>query len=1241
MGKIFRFSGSGQKPLEIFRLIWQYPFAMRAIFHNIPLFKNLMALPNFLLRGGYAPPARAARKSELAENKARRPTGLRAALGRIKKPKNRKKALGGNLSAKPDLKTGCLFFALLCFFAGGAAAAQSPSPPREKICLPLDWKLTSVSGLSRAGLMEMDPTGRYLLYGGDHDRRPVVLFDFETEKEAEFAPALPLVYELYPSEPFYGFVLKSAGAGSARGALMAGEEILAWSLIMEDGLEKIKAQNLTTGETKILTLKEESEKIISFARGFLKSQIIFIKIDRQVFEDFEDREGQGESISFQEIKEKVAAVIVDIADLSIYEEGMDTLSPSKNCGLIKGGKKIEVREDGSIYSRSLKEEEAPLKIFGPVEGLKIPDTPYLLPMQSTVCRFFDYDTVLIKNGGDYIIRKIEERGEWRFAAKDIFSSDPPLIAMTNTMETPKKFTRDILDPPLITMRSFRDRLRFPFLLFPEKGLVFHIPDKKSQPLSALDIKAGKEGKFALVTVYPEAGAPGENQSGEDQPGEDQPGENQSGEDQPGENQPGEDQPGEDQPGENREAPLGNKKNRKIQAVFHPFDPEKRRVAMEWDERAVWRVSSNIEEDLFFVNTVYGDLFVADVENGHISRRFIGLRFDTVQISESGSAFLFQAGSERPYAVGSDFSLLDNDGRDLMAQRFQEVCFDPALSFPGMAPERLLQLAEAEDPSDPALLAALVRAFEDKIFANRHQAAFQKALWNIFLSYPRLYINFHLRYPGAEGFPSFSLSLIESPKDKIKARRSLLSSLDAAALFRHSELSQWDFLRQLQPLMPLLSEREKDFYIEKITESISNGAALAVPLFRDVFQSKLYYIANSHVRGLFGRSGEPVSDITFIRRKNSLAAVILSSHPILGHSSKETDFGVHYAKLEMVDFDKILASFILPMAPSGETEIAIGAAAPQDQSSPEGFEGSAEWRVEGGGRYRVHFAIHPKMDRGLFKNVKLNYKKSPDYAGVWSDHKMTGLVIIGSSLKSFSQELVESYQSYFEEEGFQFESMSVPDFKPFLLEKISNCELDYFLKESHSDGDERNVFRFNSASHVLKGLRRDSRGEREAVYLAFPSPFRMMKTQKTELLSNKELGQAIAARERAGCGEIAYFNTSCWAHVKARYEIEAVNSPLFLNIPSRSVSAAFLNQEGSAIRALIHSYRQGLDFEGFREALRQNKGYLSGKIDNYMFPDERRYYEDIFQHISIPLDIQIDLERKEGAVWRAISPDEAL
>ena len=115
---------------------------------------------------------------------------------------------------------------------------------------------------------------------------------------------------------------------------------------------------------------------------------------------------------------------------------------------------------------------------------------------------------------------------------------------------------------------------------------------------------------------------------------------------------------------------------------------------------------------------------------------------------------------------------------------------------------------------------------------------------------------------------------------------------------------WDFLNALKPFLRKLPEEDKNFYIEKITASLSNGAAKAIPLLQDVFQSKIYYVINGHVKELFGLKRELVSDITIVRKQESFTPIILSSDPIEGYSSISTEFGLHYAVVEEASRDKL-------------------------------------------------------------------------------------------------------------------------------------------------------------------------------------------------------------------------------------------------------------------------------------------------------------------------------------------------
>ena len=98
----------------------------------------------------------------------------------------------------------------------------------------------------------------------------------------------------------------------------------------------------------------------------------------------------------------------------------------------------------------------------------------------------------------------------------------------------------------------------------------------------------------------------------------------------------------------------------------------------------------------------------------------------------------------------------------------------------------------------------------------------------------------------------------------------------------------------------------------------------------------------------------------------------------------------------------------------------------------------EWDVSRGSSYRAHLKISVH-ERYKNRDLIMNRKLGPNYESLWADQKMTGLIIVGSSLRSFSRTLLENYVSYFEGEGFHFSPLEVEDFESFFKGSISSCD----------------------------------------------------------------------------------------------------------------------------------------------------------------------------------------------------------
>ena len=722
----------------------------------------------------------------------------------------------------------------------------------------------------------------------------------------------------------------------------------------------------------------------------------------------------------------------------------------------------------------------------------------------------------------------------------------------------------------------------------------------------------------------------------------------------------------------------------FQAVSHPFDPARRAFFFQRPAKEICAQGLSADRTLAYAAArPGGGFFVFDTKQGRMIRHFV--KECPHHISHvSGNSFVFHLWDEAEQEQKEELKIFEELRLPARPQS--------SLSGAEAALQGITAAREAlTEETFPFLTAALESGLE-----SRRPRLIAKSLWSALLRSPDLYLDLLSRWPhltDLRGLDEISAAAMLGAASHEEIRPYLTAALSLLKLTvsetRSAGLSGYGFLRPLLPLLKALTPGEAALYREKITVSLANGAASSIPLLGEVFQSKLYYAAKGHVDELFGLPREPVSDITLARTKppaplygpaaysltgqrgpspvfteafqiirgssetmresplpppakktkedkwgkplGGIAAVILASDPIEGipGAAAAADFGIHYAVAK-------------------EARVSYQSADPEAPLLNE----TVEWRIRGGASYRAKILARVKEEGLRFAAIP----SGPDYESVWADGRMAGAMAVGSSLRTRSRPLLKEYYSYFRERGFVFSAFETRDLKRFLLEKIAGCGIDYFLKESHSDGDERNVFRLRQNSRILHGRLPMGNGRAEEIYLIFPKIIddkekirpaygapadkKPKSREKTALLSSAELAEAVARREKRQCGEITYFNTSCWAHVKARYEMETVNSPAFINIPAISYSDTFQNHKDSAIRALLDSYRGGQDFKGFREAMR---GLSKAAVNRYIFPDELLYQEEILARIQAPLDIDIALERRPagGGEWRAIAPDEAL
>ncbi len=478
-----------------------------------------------------------------------------------------------------------------------------------------------------------------------------------------------------------------------------------------------------------------------------------------------------------------------------------------------------------------------------------------------------------------------------------------------------------------------------------------------------------------------------------------------------------------------------------------------------------------------------------------------------------------------------------------------------------------------------------------------------ALESVMAYSPLLFEDIVRKYPELSRLPfpsSERLCRSASEQELLKqSAKEFLSHRKMIADSQRSAAADWASLAPLSRLLSGLPEPEKEAWRDAIATSIAHGAA-DTPQFQGVFLSKLYKFAYHSVKPWFGDKGSELTDLTIVRDAKQLRPIVLGTEPIDGDPGSLTAYGFH--------------ARVLPPVP---LEIPRNAS-PGPISLP-GIEKGIKWKH---GQNEYSAAVITRLAEGA--SVAQD-RSAPPYAELWKDGSMTGTVMAGSNLGD-ADGVLRSYQQYYEGEGFVFgKEQSVKDLHGWLEKEISSGQMDYFVKEAHSDGDEKNLFRFSNEATIRVGTKVLADGRREEVKLVIPHK------GPTSLLSNERFGAWIRKREKEGKGALVYFNGSCWSRTKAVNELQAAQSSKLIDIPTLTTCHVFGNYQENAFRIILDNFRKRKNYDEIRTELSGNPDYRTRTKDVYIFPGERDYDDYVDAVLRLPIDLSIKIKDQSGRV----------
>ncbi len=452
---------------------------------------------------------------------------------------------------------------------------------------------------------------------------------------------------------------------------------------------------------------------------------------------------------------------------------------------------------------------------------------------------------------------------------------------------------------------------------------------------------------------------------------------------------------------------------------------------------------------------------------------------------------------------------------------------------------------------------------------------------------------------------FQLKLSQNPKvcrsekDKQKMKQGIYDIV--MEKFKSAFRPHFDDLQGLSWLVNLnLDDTQKENLSEvgayALTETTTDSYEA-----RNIFASKIYKFSYHNLKKAFRLPYRDLTDLTLRRVGGRLEIIKLTLDPSSQPGGERLAGGFGIEKIDEVNISDIEKTNNIVL--------------------------EKKWAYKGK-QYKAKMDL--KMEE--LKGSIVTAKPGPDYASMWKDGEFRTVVVAGANLgEHLTESTMKEYISYYSNQGFE---MSAPkemeDLPKYLESKTSGQgQMDVFIKEAHSDGDEKNLFRVSKRAKIVVGKKKTPKGEEwvEIIYPALGSQVH---------ISNRDFGEWMRKRVSSDGGELLYLNSSCWSQTKAVYEVGAAATEKLLNVPTSTSMQVFQDHPKNIMRLALDGVRGGKNFAELRKTFMEDEGYSSGKKNRFIFPDEKGYTEKITDVAAKPLNIKMGIEELVDSHWTPYS-----
>ncbi|OQW54627.1 MAG: hypothetical protein A4S09_05580 [Proteobacteria bacterium SG_bin7] len=234
-----------------------------------------------------------------------------------------------------------------------------------------------------------------------------------------------------------------------------------------------------------------------------------------------------------------------------------------------------------------------------------------------------------------------------------------------------------------------------------------------------------------------------------------------------------------------------------------------------------------------------------------------------------------------------------------------------------------------------------------------------------------------------------------------------------------------------------------------------------------------------------------------------------------------------------------------------------------------------------------------------KNIRPPRNDSPDYDAMIEDKILGGAIVIPPNIddaEGFGSQLARNYKSFYKTQGYSFqnESLTGAQASKLLLEKVESGEIDYLVREGHSEAQTDSLVSLGGQVSIAIG-RKTRGGVEERIYILGPEDNLTLPTNNGTI-SFSELGRYLRARSHSS--DFIFLQTACFSKDDLGRYVGMTAARGFTPLATDEGADTFVNERSSPIRKIL------VGILGRKPWSQMRSENSSG--EDYVFPDQPEY-----------------------------------